>query len=82
MFDVCPARCQVTMLSRSQSVIFMGSARNSTPAWGGDVQLGDRVLRWVESCLESRRLVLGNETIVHIVSIMDPKDARCEWDPH
>jgi NAD(P)H-dependent FMN reductase len=39
------------------------------------VRLGDRVLRWVESVLESRRHVLGNETIVHNVSIMDPKDA-------
>ena len=39
------------------------------------MRLGDRVLRWVESVLESRRHVLGDETIVHNVSIMDPKDA-------
>lgn len=52
----------------------MGSARNSAPVWGGDVRLGDRVLQWVQSVLATRRHVLGDEVIVHDVSVMDPKD--------
>jgi chromate reductase, NAD(P)H dehydrogenase (quinone) len=57
-----------------KTVIFMGSARNSRPMWGGDVRLGDRVLKWVTSTLATRRHTLGQEIIVHDVSVLDPKD--------
>jgi chromate reductase, NAD(P)H dehydrogenase (quinone) len=55
-----------------KTVVFMGSAKNVTPPWGGDARLGDRVLKHVKATLESRSVVLGDETITHQVSIVDP----------
>lgn len=37
-----------------RTVIFMGSARDITPPWGGDSRLGTRVLNWVKSVVENR----------------------------
>mmetsp|Transcript_19059 Transcript_19059/g.21810 ORF Transcript_19059/g.21810 Transcript_19059/m.21810 type:complete len:240 (+) Transcript_19059:48-767(+) len=55
-----------------KTVVFLGSARNVTPPWGGDTRLGDRVLKWVESTLRSRQATLGSDTISHDISIIDP----------
>jgi len=44
----------------------MGSAR--------DGRLGDRVLKWVKSSLATRQATLGNATISHEVTVMDPID--------
>jgi chromate reductase len=57
-----------------KTVVFMGSARNTSPPWGGDVRSGDRVLEWVKSALKSRKELLGDEEITHDVSVVDPKD--------
>lgn len=72
---------QVEVRSQSMSstrvlktVVFMGSARNVTPPWGGDSRLGDRVLKHVLSVLKSRKTELGNETVTHDVTVFDPKD--------
>jgi len=50
----------------------MGSARNVVPPWGGDSRLGDRVLKWVTSTLNSREETLGTTVIKHEVHILDP----------
>lgn len=55
-----------------KTVVFMGSAKNVTPPWGGDSRAGDRVLKWVKSTLETRSETLGDATIKHEVSILDP----------
>jgi chromate reductase len=57
-----------------KTVVFMGSARNIIPPWGGDARLGDRVLEWVKSTLKSRKEFLGDEEIAHDVSVVDPND--------
>jgi chromate reductase len=67
----------LTMASTKQilkTVVFMGSARNKIPPWGGDARLGDRVLEWVKSSLKSRKELLGDEEITHDVSVVDPTD--------
>jgi chromate reductase, NAD(P)H dehydrogenase (quinone) len=61
-----------------KTVVFMGSARNVVSPWGGDARLGDRVLKFVQSTLATRRQVLGNETLVHKVDIVDPKEVFAE----
>jgi chromate reductase len=55
-----------------KTVVFMGSARNVTPPWGGDSRLGDRVLKWVTATLGARTEPLGSETIKHQVDVLDP----------
>jgi len=57
-----------------KTVIFMGSARNVVPPWGGDARLGDRVMNWVQSTLQTRQGKLGEDTIVHDFSVVDPKE--------
>lgn len=57
-----------------KTVVFMGSARNVSPPWGGDNRLGDRVLNWVKTTLTNRSEQLGNDTIKHDFSIVDPKE--------
>lgn len=37
-----------------KTVIFMGSARDISPPWGGDSRLGTRVLNWVKLTLQQR----------------------------
>ncbi|KAK1739377.1 NAD(P)H-dependent oxidoreductase [Skeletonema marinoi] len=55
-----------------KTIIFLGSARNITPPWGGDSRLGDRVIKWVKSVMESRKESLGADTIAHDFRIIDP----------
>ena len=55
-----------------KTVVFMGSARNVTPPWGGDSRLGDRVLKWVTATLGARAESLGSATIKHQVDVLDP----------
>jgi chromate reductase, NAD(P)H dehydrogenase (quinone) len=55
-----------------KTVVFMGSARNVIPPWGGDARLGDRVLKYVINTLKDRQQPLGNVTVQHDVSIVDP----------
>eukprot|EP01065_Artemidia_motanka_P003071 TRINITY_DN1144_c0_g1_i2.p1 TRINITY_DN1144_c0_g1~~TRINITY_DN1144_c0_g1_i2.p1 ORF type:complete len:222 (+),score=77.64 TRINITY_DN1144_c0_g1_i2:77-742(+) len=52
-----------------KTVVMMGSARTTTPPWGGDKRLGDRVLKWVLSTLDSRT---GYGGVKHEVTCMDP----------
>jgi NAD(P)H-dependent FMN reductase len=56
-----------------KTVVFMGSARNVVPPWGGDSRLGDRVLKYVESALRGRRGELGDETVTHDFTVVDPR---------
>ena len=37
-----------------RTVIFMGSARDISPPWGGDSRLGSRVLEWVTTLVKER----------------------------
>ncbi|KAL3773802.1 hypothetical protein ACHAWO_006601 [Cyclotella atomus] len=55
-----------------KTVIFMGSARNISPPWGGDSRLGDRVLNWVKNTVSTRKETLGSETITHDFYVVDP----------
>eukprot|EP00232_Nephroselmis_pyriformis_P027168 CAMPEP_0182869120 /NCGR_PEP_ID=MMETSP0034_2-20130328/9735_1 /TAXON_ID=156128 /ORGANISM="Nephroselmis pyriformis, Strain CCMP717" /LENGTH=207 /DNA_ID=CAMNT_0025001559 /DNA_START=57 /DNA_END=677 /DNA_ORIENTATION=- len=54
------------------TIVFMGSARNITPPWGGDSRLGDRVLKHVLNILKTRESTLGKETVTHEVTLLDP----------
>jgi len=55
-----------------KTVVFMGSARNVTPPWGGDSRLGDRVLKHVLAVLKSRQSTLGQDEVTHDVTVFDP----------
>lgn len=55
-----------------KTVIFLGSARSTPAFWGGDARLGDRVTNWVQKTLATRTASLGEETITHDVTIIDP----------
>lgn len=57
-----------------KTVIFMGSARNIVPPWGGDARLGDRILKWVTNTVSARRETLGSQTICHDFYIVDPRE--------
>lgn len=70
-----------------KTVLFMGSARNVQPPWGGDPRLGDRVLKHVVSTLKGRKEKLGEETVSHDVTVFDPlevfgKGGPLEGDGH
>ena len=56
-----------------KTVVFQGSARDVAPPWGGDLRLGDRVLKHVLSVLKERKVQLGPETVTHEVTVFDPK---------
>ncbi|KAL7548280.1 hypothetical protein ACHAWF_011574 [Thalassiosira exigua] len=62
-----------------KTVIFVGSARNVVPPWGGDSRLGDRVLAWAKSALAGRVGSLGQDAatiaVAHDVRVVDPLDA-------
>jgi NAD(P)H-dependent FMN reductase len=53
-----------------RTVVFMGSARNRAPRWGGSTRLGTRVLRYVVRTLEAR------PDIKHEVTVLDPLELR------
>ncbi|KAL7434082.1 hypothetical protein ACHAXH_004393 [Discostella pseudostelligera] len=57
-----------------KTVIFLGSARNIAPAWGGDTRLCDRVANWVKSTITSRNgtSTLGDDSITHQIHVVDP----------
>ena len=55
-----------------KTVVFFGSARNIEPPWGGVKRLGDRVVKWVQKTLEARMAPLGDDTIQHDFTILDP----------
>ena len=55
-----------------RTVVFMGSARDITPPWGGESRLGNGILAWVKSELAKRTSQLGDETITHDVTVYDP----------
>jgi len=57
-----------------KTVVFIGSARDISPPWGGSKRLGDRVLAWVVNELKARTKVHGPETVTHDVTVLDPKD--------
>lgn len=57
-----------------KTVVFMGSARDISPPWGGPSRLGDGILRWIQRELARRSAQLGDETITHQVTIFDPLD--------
>eukprot|EP00756_Hemistasia_phaeocysticola_P064065 Hpha_TRINITY_DN7511_c0_g1::TRINITY_DN7511_c0_g1_i1::g.19169::m.19169 len=52
-----------------RTLIFMGSSRDSAPAWGGDKRLGDRILKYVTGQLKERT---GVEGVRHEVTVFDP----------
>jgi chromate reductase len=55
-----------------KTVIFLGSARDCKPPWGGDSRTGDRVLKWVKQSIEARNAKLGSESIKHEIYVVDP----------
>lgn len=58
-----------------KTVVFLGSARNISPPWGGDARLGDRVVEWVKSTLSNRASSLGDDVAIkHEVNVVDPID--------
>ncbi len=64
----------IVMATTLKTAVFMGSARNVEPMWGGEKRLGSRVLEFVKKTLASRAQQLGkSETIVrHEVAVYDP----------
>ena len=64
-----------------KTVVFLGSARNTAPFWGGDARLGDRVTNWVKKTLATRSASLGDEKISHDVTVIDPLEAFGEGGP-
>ena len=55
-----------------KTVVFMGSSRNVSPHWGGDSRTCDRVTEWVKASLLARNSKLGNDTVQHEVTVVDP----------
>ena len=55
-----------------KTVVFMGSARNVVPPWGGDKRLGDRVLKYVCDAVEKRSHAIGPVTVTHDMTVIDP----------
>lgn len=53
-------------------VVFMGSARNVVPPWGGDARLGTRVMNHVKTVLDSHAGKLGEDTIKYDYKVVDP----------
>ena len=56
-------------MSKLETVVFMGSARNEAPRWGGPARLGTRVLKYVVKSLAERE-------IGHNVHVVDPLEVR------
>ena len=46
------------------TVVFVGSARDVVPPWGGDSRLGDRVLKHVLAALGERKSTFGEEEVL------------------
>lgn len=57
-----------------KTVVFMGSAKDISPPWGGPARMGDRVLAWVKGELTRRSKAHGSETVTHDVKVLDPKE--------
>eukprot|EP00290_Baffinella_frigidus_P009415 CAMPEP_0180136856 /NCGR_PEP_ID=MMETSP0986-20121125/11803_1 /TAXON_ID=697907 /ORGANISM="non described non described, Strain CCMP2293" /LENGTH=226 /DNA_ID=CAMNT_0022078081 /DNA_START=19 /DNA_END=699 /DNA_ORIENTATION=+ len=55
-----------------KTVIFLGSARDISPPWGGDKRLGDRVLNHVKTFINAREGTLGDDTVKHSITVLDP----------
>ena len=55
-----------------KTVVFLGSARNVIPPWGGDARLGDRVTNWVKNELASRSGEIGSDKVTHDLHFVDP----------
>lgn len=56
-----------------KTVLFMGSARDITPPWGGPSRLGDGILKWVKSKISKRSSSLGDiKEITHELTVFDP----------
>ncbi len=56
-----------------KTVLFMGSARDITPPWGGASRLGDGILEWVKKEVSARTSSLGEiEEITHDLTVFDP----------
>jgi chromate reductase len=51
------------------TVVFMGSARNMAPGWGGPARLGTRVLKYVVETLAAREMN-------HDVFVVDPQEVK------
>ena len=64
--------CRMAATRRLNTVVFLGSARDVVPPWGGEKRAGDRVLKWVQNTLASRTATYGSETISHDVTVLDP----------
>jgi hypothetical protein len=53
------AKVAATATKEIRTVIFMGSARDISPPWGGDSRLGTRVLNWVTATVQNRSVELA-----------------------
>ena len=58
-----------------KTVLFMGSAKDITPPWGGPSRVGDGITEWVKKEILKRSASLGNgEEITHELTVYDPKE--------
>jgi len=55
-----------------RTVVFLGSAKNVSPPWGGDKRLGDRVYKYVTNTLNTRESKIGSVSVKHDVTVFDP----------
>merc|ERR1711998_95240 len=66
---------QKQMARTLKTAVFIGSARDVVPPWGGEKRLGDRVWKHVVETLKARKEKCGSEDIVHEVTVYDPIEA-------
>ena len=64
-----------------KTVVFMGSAKELVPPWGGTPRLGTRVLNYVVKQLQQRSKVYKDETISHSLTVFDPADVFAPGGP-
>ena len=56
-----------------KTVLFMGSAKDIPPPWGGPGRVGDGILEWVKKEISNRVSSLGDiEEITHELTVYDP----------
>ena len=57
---------------RLKAVIFLGSAKDINPPWGGPKRIGDRVLKYVVNTLQEHKGKVGDQEVSYDIKVFDP----------
>lgn len=58
-----------------KTVLFMGSAKDITPPWGGPSRMGDGITEWVKKEISKRvSSQVNGQEIIHELTVYDPKE--------